>query len=121
MEAFADVTAIGPQQLAPGVVSRAVHGEQLTLSLIEFAADASLAEHAHTNEQLGLLLDGSLTLRIGAESRELSPGAMWRIAAHTPHGASCGAAGAVVVEAFAPVRDDWALLAVDEPSPGRWP
>jgi quercetin dioxygenase-like cupin family protein len=118
---FADVGSLGPQQIWDGIVGRTVHGERVTLSLLELDAGAVVPEHAHVNEQVGLLLEGSVTFTIGGETRELGPGATWRILAHVPHSVVVGAEGALIVEVFSPVRDDWHAIEPEEPRPGRWP
>ena len=76
-----------------------------TLSVVELAPDAVVPGHRHENEQLGMVITGSITFTIGDERRELGPGGTWRIPSDTPHQASVGPAGAVVIDIFAPVRD----------------
>ena len=44
-----------------------------------------MPEHAHVNEQIGILTGGSLTFRIGDEQQDLRPGATWVIPANVPH------------------------------------
>ena len=72
--AFADVATIAPQQIWAGVVGRVVQGERLTMALIELEPDSVVPEHSHSNEQLGVLLRGSLRLRVDAETQDLGPG-----------------------------------------------
>jgi quercetin dioxygenase-like cupin family protein len=67
-------------------------------------------EHRHDNEQLGVLIRGSMRFRIGEETREFGPGASWRILSNTPHEVTAGPEGALAVESFAPARSDWAGL-----------
>jgi quercetin dioxygenase-like cupin family protein len=121
VSAFADVGSIPPQQIWDGVLGRAVHGERVTFTLVELEADAVVPEHSHENEQVGILLDGAVTFRIGDETRELGPGATWRILAHVPHAVTTGPDGAVIVEVFSPVRSDWEAIERQEPRPPRWP
>jgi unsaturated pyranuronate lyase len=121
MSAFADAHAIPPQRIWDGILGRTVHGEQATLSLLELEADAVVPEHSHANEQLGILVEGSVTFTVGDETRELEPGAMWRILGHVPHSVTVGPEGAVIVETFAPARTDWLALQHGEPSAPRWP
>ena len=121
MSVFADIASLGPQQIWDGIVGRTVHGERVSLSLLELDAGAVVPEHAHANEQVGILLEGSVTFTIGDETRELGPGATWRILAHVPHSVVVGPEGAVIVEVFSPVRDDWHALERQEPRPTRWP
>ena len=121
MSAYSDVREIGPQKIGDGLVARAVHGDRVTLGLIELAPGARVPEHSHENEQVGILLEGSLTFRIDGETRDLGPGATWRILAHEPHSVTAGPDGSVLVEVFSPPRHDWRALEAQEPGPGRWP
>jgi quercetin dioxygenase-like cupin family protein len=119
--AFDDVAALAPQQIWHGVLGRAVHGDRVTLSVVELEPGSVVPEHSHENEQVGMIVVGSLAFRIGDERRELGPGGTWRILAHTPHQVEAGPDGAVVIEAFAPRRADWEALEREEPRPPRWP
>jgi quercetin dioxygenase-like cupin family protein len=118
---FADVGSLGPQLIWEGIVGRTVHGERVSLSLLELDAEAVVPEHSHANEQVGLLLEGSVTFTIAGETRELRPGATWRILAHMPHSVVVGPDGALIVEVFSPIRDDWHAIEEQQPRPGRWP
>ncbi|HZO96665.1 MAG TPA: cupin domain-containing protein [Gaiellaceae bacterium] len=121
MDVFAEVAALGPQRIWDGIVGRSVHGERVTLSLLELDAGAVVPEHAHENEQVGILLEGSVTFTIGGEERELRPGGTWRILGNVPHSVVVGPEGAVIVEVFSPPRADWHALESLAPGPGRWP
>lgn len=121
MSTLSNLDAIAPQQLAPGLNARSTHGAQLTLSLIEFEPDVALPEHAHPNEQVGMLIAGTLELHVDEESCSLRPGGTWCIPAETPHSAQAGPAGAVIVEGFAPPRSDWAALPTIPAGTTRWP
>ncbi|HEX7084140.1 MAG TPA: cupin domain-containing protein [Gaiellaceae bacterium] len=110
MGAFDHLGEIEPLRIWEGVVGRPVHGDELTLTLIELAPDSVVPEHAHVNEQVGVLLRGSVRFRIGDEEREIERGATWCIRAHQPHEVRTGPEGATLVEAFAPPRADWAAL-----------
>jgi unsaturated pyranuronate lyase len=121
MTSFDRVESIAPRQVWDGVVSRAVHGDEVTLTLLELDAGAIVPEHSHENEQVGILIEGSVTFRIGEETGEVRPGGMWRIRAHVPHSVTVGPEAAVIVEVFAPPRHDWAALESQPPRPGRWP
>ncbi|MEV4165840.1 cupin domain-containing protein [Nonomuraea dietziae] len=115
------LNAIPPTRIWKDVLARVVQGEQLTLAVVELPPNGLVPEHRHVNEQIGLCLQGTLTFRVGQETRGLGPGGTWRILAHVPHEAQAGPEGAVVVEVFAPVRDDWAELEQATPATPRWP
>ncbi|MBA2461530.1 MAG: cupin domain-containing protein [Actinobacteria bacterium] len=121
MSAFADIGTIPPQQVWERIVARSVHGERLTLAVVELEPGAVAAEHSHGNEQLGIVLRGSIRFRVGDEERELGPGGTWSIPPNTPHEATAGPDGASVIDIFAPVREDWVGIEKQEPTPGRWP
>ena len=98
-----------------------MHGELVTVALIELDPGAVVPEHSHENEQIGFLVQGVLTFTIGGETGEIVPGGSWRILANVPHSVTVGPEGAVLVEVFAPPRHDWAAIPESEPGPGRWP
>ena len=102
-------------------MARSVTSERLTLALIELDPNAVVPEHSHDNEQVGFLVQGSMTFTIGGEVGEIVPGSSWRILANVPHSVVAGSEGAVLVEVFAPARDDWGAIPFGEPGPGRWP
>jgi quercetin dioxygenase-like cupin family protein len=121
MDVFAEVAAIPPQQIWDGIVGRTVHGERVTLSLLELEPGTAVPEHSHENEQLGILIEGALTFTIGGDTREVGPGGTWCIRANVPHSVVTGPDGAVLVEIFSPIRDDWRARDHQEPRPPRWP
>ena len=108
MTAFDDLHELAPNVIWDGVIGRSLHGAEATLSAIELEPDTLVPEHAHVNEQIGILTGGSLTFRIGDEERDLLPGGTWVIPANTPHSVRSGPDGAALIEVFAPPRTDWA-------------
>ena len=121
MSAFDDVRSIVPRKVWDGITARAVHGERLTLAVVELAPGAIAEEHSHDHEQLGLVLRGSIRFRVGDEERELGPGETWEIPSNTPHRAEAGPDGATVLDLFAPPRSEWEQGEPGEAGPGRWP
>jgi quercetin dioxygenase-like cupin family protein len=118
---FGDLAGAAPHRVWDGIVARAVAGGRVTLAVIELEPDMIVPEHAHENEQLGVLVAGSMRFRIGEEERELEVGATWSIPPNVPHEVVTGPEGAVAVEVFAPARADWGALERLDPSPPSWP
>jgi len=112
---------IPPRRVWDGVLARLVSGDHIDLAVVELEPDGVVPEHHHANEQLGFVIEGSVTFRIADEERRLSPGGTWRILANVPHEVRAGSDGAVVVDIFTPRRDDWASLEPQEPVAPRWP
>jgi quercetin dioxygenase-like cupin family protein len=117
MSYFDHLNEIGPLQIWSGVVGRSIAGNEATLAAIELASNTDVPEHHHVNEQMGMLLRGAMTFRIGGESQDLTPGSTWVIPADVPHSVTAGPEGAFLIELFAPPRADWAGLPKLEPSP----
>ena len=103
------------------VRARALHGERMSMALVELAPGAPVPEHRHEQEQMGFCIEGSVRFRIGDEIREFGPGGTWRIPSNEAHEVVAGPEGAIVVDVFAPIREDWDDLPHVEPQPGRWP
>jgi quercetin dioxygenase-like cupin family protein len=121
VSAFDDLQSISPQLIAEGYLARAVHGEQLTLAVVEVEPGAELPEHRHVNEQFGMVIQVSVVFRVGDETRTVEPGGIWRIPSNTPHMVTRGERRAVVVDIFSPPRDDWAAGERLESQPTQWP
>jgi quercetin dioxygenase-like cupin family protein len=107
MSAFHDVRAIAPQQIWEGVVGRSVHGAEATFAVLNLDPGITVPGHAHANEQIGLLVHGSVRFTVGDEVADLRPGALWVIPANVMHSVEVGPGGASIVEIFSPPRGDW--------------
>lgn len=121
MSAFDDLATAHPLRIWEGVLARTVDGDRLSLAVIELDPESVVPEHSHKNEQLGIVLQGTLTFRVGSEVRDLGPGGTWRIPPNTPHEVHIGPDGAVVIDVFAPPRDDWRTVERLDAQPPRWP
>ena len=121
MSVFAGIGEVSPQLIWEGVTGRALHGERLTLALVELDPDSVVPEHHHDNEQVGILVEGSFEMRVGDETRTLARGDTWCIPPGAPHEVRVGPGGAVVVEVWVPGRDDWKAIEAQEPrAPRGW-
>jgi len=122
MDDLVDLADIAPLDLQPGTVrGRRIEGDRLTVAVIELEPGAIVPEHRHHHEQIGVCIAGSITITLDGASRTFGPGGTWRILADHPHVAVAGPEGAVAIEAFSPVRDDWADRRVLDLRPPDWP
>jgi quercetin dioxygenase-like cupin family protein len=103
------------------VRGRRIQGERLTLAVVELAPNAIVPEHRHEQEQLGMVIKGEVTFTLDGETRRLGPGGTWRCLSFAPHEVTAGPDGAVVLDLFTPIRDDWDDRAIVEGSTPRWP
>jgi quercetin dioxygenase-like cupin family protein len=121
MSAFQGLAAIPAQQLSPGYLARVVHGSRVTFAVVEIEPHAELPEHSHENEQLGIVVRGTVTLRVDDEEETLHAGGTWNIPPRAPHFVRGGAHGAVVLDIFAPSRQEWRQLDAIAPARPNWP
>jgi quercetin dioxygenase-like cupin family protein len=99
-----DITAFSP---APGIRIQPVVGGSMMTCWIAMEPGAVVARHAHSNEQLGVLVEGTITLTAGGETRTLEPGDAYAVPPDVPHEGVAGPEGATLVETFVPARDDY--------------
>jgi quercetin dioxygenase-like cupin family protein len=110
MSAFGGIDRLDHLRIWDGVTAQAVEGDRATLAVVDLEPGSTVPEHHHDNEQLGVLIRGSMRFRIGGETRDLAPGDTWRVLSSVPHAVTAGPAGALAVECFVPARTDWVAL-----------
>jgi unsaturated pyranuronate lyase len=118
---FDDLRKMAPRRIWNGVAARVLSGDKCSLGIVELDPNAVVPSHHHEHEQLGMVLSGRVRFTIGDETRELGAGETWTIPSNVPHEVVAGPDGAVVFDAFAPVRADWAALAAEDVRNPRWP
>jgi quercetin dioxygenase-like cupin family protein len=91
-------------------------GERAMLNWIELAPGSVVPLHSHDNEQLGFVISGQITLTIGGEEHVLREGDGYTMPGGIEHQGVAGPEGCVVVDVFAPVREDY-RAAVAAPQP----
>jgi quercetin dioxygenase-like cupin family protein len=94
-------------ELAPGVRMSPLFGEGAMINLLEFEARAQVPEHSHPHEQLGMVLEGELVLRIDGVDHRLRPGHGYVVPGHVPHAAWTEEEPCRVLDVFQPVREDY--------------
>jgi quercetin dioxygenase-like cupin family protein len=119
MSAFDHLDAMAPIAIWDGVIARAVDGRDCALSVVELEPNSVVPEHSHPNEQLGVVLSGSVSFKVADEERELAQGGTWYIPPNVPHEVHIGPEGAVLIDVFSPPRDDWQTLERVSPRPHR--
>jgi quercetin dioxygenase-like cupin family protein len=94
-------------ELAAGVTGRPLFGEGAMLNVIEFEPGATVPLHSHKHEQLGLVLRGMQALVVDGVPHELGPMDGYVLPGGVEHSAYCGPEGALVLDVFRPVREDY--------------
>ena len=73
MSAFVDLRTLPQLRVWDGVHGRTIEGAQISFAVVELEPDALVPSHSHANEQVGVLVRGSMDWTIGDESRVLEP------------------------------------------------
>jgi quercetin dioxygenase-like cupin family protein len=97
--------------LADRVTAKALFGERAMLNLVELEPGAVVARHSHPHEQLGMILRGSMTLVVAGEDHQLEEMDGYALPGAVEHEGIAGPRGALVLDVFQPVRDDYRLAA----------
>lgn len=94
---FVDVAALPEIDPKPGWHGRFFHSEHMTFAYYTIDAGATLHKHAHPNEEVWHVIDGSVELTLGSESRVVRAGEAAVIPGGTEHAAAAHEACRVIV------------------------
>lgn len=82
-------------------------GDNANFQGVTLEPGATVPEHDHPHEQLGLVVEGTLTLIVEGEEYDLGPGDTYRLTGGEPHAAANrGEDPVVAYDVFSPPRDD---------------
>jgi quercetin dioxygenase-like cupin family protein len=101
---FEDVRSFA---LTDGVAGRPLFGVNGMLNLIEFEPGSVVPLHSPPHEQLGIVLRGMQALVVDGVAHELQQMEGYVLPGGVEHSAYCGPDGALVLDVFAPVREDY--------------
>ncbi len=100
----------GFKEIVPGVMLKTlVHGERTHFTEVHLLKGAVIPMHQHPQEQTGYMVSGILRFTVNGEGFTVKPGDSWNLPANTPH-AAVAVEKAVVIEVFAPAREDYLAL-----------
>jgi len=100
------ITDLPVKKLAPGLDGYYVHGQSMTLGLVDIKAGSVLGLHHHVHEQITYIVEGQLDMVIGGESVSLKTGMFYVIPSNTPHSA-VAPVDCKVIDVFNPIREDY--------------
>jgi quercetin dioxygenase-like cupin family protein len=98
---------VTPFELTAGVSGRPLFGQGAMLNLLEFDPGSTVPLHSHEHEQLGLVLRGMQALVVDGVAHELGPMEGYVLPSGVEHSAYCGPEGALVLDIFQPVREEY--------------
>jgi quercetin dioxygenase-like cupin family protein len=108
---FVSLSELRRFTLAQGATAQALFGEQAMLNLVELEPNARVPRHSHPHEQLGVVLRGELTLEADDGKHVLGPMDAYTLPGDVEHEALAGPEGALVLDVFQPIREDYRAAA----------
>ncbi len=104
---FYDHRNMRKKELVPGTTLNLAWGEKIMLSLVEIGPGSVVPMHNHPHEQAGIVVEGEFDFIIGNERKRVKPGDMYIIPGGVQHSAIGLQKKAVVLDVFAPPREDY--------------
>ncbi len=95
------------RELAEGITTRIICGEQAILSVVRIEPHTRGKVHSHPEEQWGLLLEGECVRIQGDEEVAMGAGDFWHTPSGVSHGIRTGEVGATVLDVFSPPREEY--------------
>lgn len=96
-----------PKGLFPGILMRSFWGENMTLAWTTLEPNSVTTRHQHPHEQAVVVIMGDLTIVTDEESCLIHPGEFYLIPGDAAHQVRAGAQGAMILDIFSPVREDF--------------
>ncbi len=95
------------RELAPGVRARVFPGVHAMLSMVTLESHSVSPVHSHPEEQWGVCLEGEwIRIQDGVE-HHVKAGEFWQTPPNVPHGGRTLDARCVVLDIFAPPREEY--------------
>ena len=97
------------EELSPGIARRFITGDSMMIAHVYLEQGAVVPKHAHHNEQITYILEGTLRFHLGEDESQqvdVAAGEVLHIPAHLPHTA-IALEDVLDVDVFSPPREDW--------------
>lgn len=95
------------RELAPGITARVFPGVNVMLSVVRMEPHSESPVHTHPNEQWGVCLEGEWIRIQGGVEHHVKAGDMWQTPPNVPHGGRTLDRRCVVLDIFAPPREEY--------------
>ncbi len=97
-----DFKALEP---APGFLVRVVWGQLIMFSHVTLQSHSEAPLHSHSEEQMGIILEGEFEMTIGDETKLLRKRDMYLVPPNITHGGFAHTEQTVILDAFSPPRE----------------
>jgi quercetin dioxygenase-like cupin family protein len=93
------------EEAFPGVARQSFSSERATVTRYRFEAGATFPQHRHDQEQVTLILEGTVEMALAGESITLESGGFCVVPGGVEHGITAGDGGADILAVVVPPRD----------------
>ncbi|MCX8189358.1 MAG: cupin domain-containing protein [Nitrososphaeria archaeon] len=97
-------------ELVKGAKSRLIVGQKVMVSFIELEPNMFFPLHRHDNEQIMIVIEGSMVHTLGDKKIKVSKGDVLVIESNELHGGQVSEEGCKAIDIFVPPREDYLKL-----------
>jgi quercetin dioxygenase-like cupin family protein len=108
---FSEISELDGFEPILGVQMNMLAGARAMLNWVRIEPGGKVPAHSHPHEQLGYVIEGTIILRIGDETREIGPSTCYVIPGGVEHEGTGGPQGCLVMDVFSPPREDYLAAA----------
>ena len=101
-----NLTHIPSKEIMPGYRGKMIHAKNISIAFWEVEKDAEVPEHAHMNEQVMHVLEGSFEFSLEGETKVYHPGDLVVIAPYRKHSGKA-LTPCKLMDVFSPVREEY--------------
>ena len=94
---FVDTSALDVKELLPGWKGRFFHSENMTFAYYEFTAGSSIHEHQHDSDEVWHVVEGTLEVTIGGDTKVAGPGYAGVVPPNVRHSVTAKTDGRAIV------------------------
>jgi unsaturated pyranuronate lyase len=102
-----DWATVPVETIADGIQRQMIWGEHLMVCRLCFAPHIVTPVHSHPHEQITLVERGRVLFTIDGIEHPASAGAVLHFPSGVPHGATILGEGAVLIDIFSPIRQEF--------------
>ena len=99
-------STIPREELKPGLVRQMINTAHMTIARLEMKAGSVVPAHSHYNEQVSMVVSGSLKFLLDDGAVIVRAGEILELKPHVRHGVEV-LEDSVAVDLFTPPREDW--------------
>lgn len=107
MEYFDDFNSKKGISPLAGFTFKEAHLDNVMITWVEMRPGSVLPEHKHPNEQISLVVEGTLELTVGGVTRVMKKGDVAVVPPGVPHSGRVHDEFTIAVDAWNPIRDDY--------------